>query len=139
MILGAGLVGTELSIYLQSLGKDVEIVEMASRINDGGNSCHAHAVVDQLIQRKIPLHLNTRAEEITAAGIRCTGADGKEIFYPCETVAYAAGMKERRAEAMSFYDVAPIFHIVGDCRTSSTILNATSSAYTVARFLGRYD
>jgi NADPH-dependent 2,4-dienoyl-CoA reductase/sulfur reductase-like enzyme len=139
VILGAGLVGTELSIYLQSLGKDVEIVEMASRINDGGNSCHAHAVVDQLIQRKIPLHLNTRAEEITATGIRCTGPDGKEIFYPCETVAYAAGMKERRAEAMSFYDVAPIFHIVGDCRTSSTILNATSSAYTVARFLGRYD
>ena len=138
LILGAGLVGTELSIYLQSLGKDVEIIEMGPAINDGGNSCHARAVLDQLIQRKIPLHLNTRAVEITEKGIRCTGPDG-EVFHPGDTVAYAAGMRERKAEALSFYDVAPVFHMIGDCRDSSTILNATSGAFTAAKWLGRYD
>ena len=138
IILGAGLVGTELSIYLQSLGYDVQIVEMADTINDGGNSCQKRAVEDQIIQRKIPIHFNTKAVEITDKGIRCQGPDG-EVFYECDTVAYAAGMRERTDEALSFYDAAPIFHMIGDCRFSSTIFNATSSGYTVARWLGRYE
>src|SRR5699024_7682372 len=41
VILGAGLVGTELGIYLSMLGRHVEIVEMADTINDGGNFLHA--------------------------------------------------------------------------------------------------
>lgn len=138
LILGAGLVGTELAIYLTDLGYEVQIVEMGDRINDGGNSCHGRAVLDMLIQKQIPVHLNTRAVEITDEGVRCAGPDG-EVFYEADAVAYAAGMKARKAEAMSFYDVAPIFHMVGDCRTSSTILNATGSAYTAAKYLGRYN
>ena len=137
VILGAGLVGTELAIYLKGLGYDVEIVEMGSDINDGGNPCHKIACWDMIIQKQIPLHLNTRAEEITPEGVRCVGPEG-ECFYPTATVAYAAGMRERRAEAMAFYDTAPTFHMVGDCRSSSTILNATGSAYTAAKYLGRF-
>ena len=51
---------------------------------------------------------------------------------------YAAGMRARKEEALSFYDTAPVFHMVGDCVQSSTILNATGTAYTAARYLGRY-
>lgn len=138
IVLGAGLVGVELAIYLKGLGFDVEIVEMGSDINDGGNSSHKIAVWDQIIQKKIPLHLNTRAEEITEKGVRCTSKDG-DVFLAADTVAYAAGMRARTNEALSFNDVAPIFHMIGDCRTSSTILNATSSGYTVAKYLGRFD
>jgi len=138
LILGAGFVGTELAIYLQSLGHTVEIVEMGGDISDGGNSTHKIAVTDQLLQRKIPLHLHTRAVEITPEGVRCEGSEGV-VFYPCGTVAYAAGMRPRSEAAMAFYDAAPVFHMIGDCRTASTILNATSGGYTAAKWLGRYD
>ncbi|MBR5701473.1 MAG: FAD-dependent oxidoreductase [Oscillospiraceae bacterium] len=138
LILGAGLAGTELSIHLALLGKESEIVEMGFMLNDGGNSCHGRAVLDMLIQHEIPVHYRTKALEITAEGVRCQGPEG-EVFYPADTVIYAAGMKARTEEALSFYDVAPIFHIVGDCKQSSTILNATGTAYTAAKYLGRYD
>ncbi|MBR6521401.1 MAG: FAD-dependent oxidoreductase [Oscillospiraceae bacterium] len=138
LILGAGFAGTELAIYLKGLGKEVEIVEMGGRINDGGNSCHSIAVMDMIIQNNIPIRYNTRAEEITDKGVRCTGPEG-EVFIEADTVAYALGMKARKAEAMSFYDVAPVFHMVGDCVTSATILNATGTAYTAAKYLGRFD
>ena len=137
MILGAGLAGTELAIYLKGLGREVEIVEMGGYINDGGNNCHSIAVMDMLIQHKIPLHFNTRAEEITDKGVRCIGPEG-EVFYEADTIAYALGMKARKTEAMSFYDIAPVFHMVGDCKNSSTILNATGTAHTAARYLGRF-
>ena len=138
LILGAGFAGTELAIYLKGLGKEVEIVEMGGRINDGGNSCHSIAVMDMIIQNNIPIRYNTRAEEITDKGVRCTGPEG-EVFIEADTVAYALGMKARKAEAMSFYDIAPVFHMVGDCVTSATILNATGTAYTAAKYLGRFD
>ena len=138
LILGAGLVGTELAIYLKGLGVDVEIVEMGVEINDGGNMCHKIAVWDQIIQKNIPIHFKTRAVEITDKGIRCEGPEG-EVFFEADTVVCCAGMKPNREEALKFYDAAPVFHMVGDCLQSATILNATGTAYTVARFLGRYD
>ncbi len=138
LILGAGLVGTELAIYLKGLGIETEIVEMAPFINNGGNSCHGIAVNDMIIQKNIPIHFNTRAEEITDKGVRCTGPEG-EVFYEAATVAYAVGMKARDNEAMSFYDIAPVFYMVGDCKSSSNILNATGSAYTAAKYLGRFN
>ena len=47
-------------------------------------------------------------------------------------------MRARKEEALSFYDTAPVFRMVGDCVQSSTILNATGTAYTAARYLGRF-
>ena len=108
-----------------------------NRFNDGGNSCHGIAVRDMLIQHKVPLNLGTKAEEITAEGVRCTNRQG-EIFFPADTVVYAAGMRAKKEEALSFYSTARSFHMVGDCVQSSTILNATGTAYTAARYLGRY-
>ena len=138
LILGGGLAGSELAIYLAQLGKPVELVEMAPFLNDGGNSCHGIAVRDMLIQHKVPIRLSTRAEEITVRGVRCASPQG-EVFLEADTVVYAAGMRPRQEEALSFYDTASIFHMVGDCRQSATILNATGTAYTAARYLGRYD
>jgi len=138
VILGGGLAGSELAIYLADLGKDVAIVEMGPSLNDGGNSCHGIAVLDMLIQKKIPVFLNTRATEISAAVVHCLGPEGDRDL-PADTVICAAGMRARREESLRFYDASPVFHMVGDCRNASTILNATGTAYTAARFLGRYD
>ena len=138
LILGAGFAGTELAIWLKDLGRDVEIVEMGPDISDGGNSCHKIAVWDMLLQKEIPVHFGTKAEEITEKGVRCSAENG-DVFYPADTVVYAAGMKARTEEALSFNDTAPVFHLVGDCKRSSSIFHATSTAYTAARFLGRFD
>ena len=138
VILGAGLAGSELAIYLKDLGKDVELVEMGPGINNGGNSCHGLAVLDMFIQKGIRLRAKTRAVEITEQGVRCEGPEG-EVFVPADTVVCAAGMKARTDEALTFYDTAPAFHMVGDCVTAGSILNATGTAYTAARYLGRYD
>ena len=138
VILGAGLAGAELAIYLKDLGRDVELVEMGPGINDGGNSCHGLAVLDMFIQKGITLRAKTKAMEITEKGVRCEGPEG-EVFVPADTVIYAVGMKARTDEALTFYDTAPAFHMVGDCVTAGSILNATGTAYTAARYLGRYD
>jgi hypothetical protein len=91
-----------------------------------------------IIQKKIPIHFNTKAVQITERGVKCQGPEG-ESFYEADTVVHAAGMKPFQDLALSFNACAPVFHMVGDCRKSANILFATSSAYTAAKFIGRYN
>jgi 2,4-dienoyl-CoA reductase-like NADH-dependent reductase (Old Yellow Enzyme family)/thioredoxin reductase len=139
VILGAGFVGTELAIFLKKYyGLNCEIVEMRGSISDGGNDHHKMAVDDQLKQLSIPVHFHTKAVEITAEGVRCVCGEN-EVFYGGDTVALAAGMQARSADAALFNDCSPSFHLVGECRRVANILEATATAYTTARFLGRFS
>ena len=140
VILGAGFVGLELAFYLTDLDKSrqIEVVEMLDDINDGGNDHHKMAVQDMINQKKLPIHFNTKAVEITDKGVKCETADG-EAFYEADTVIYAVGMKARQDLALTFNQCAPVFDMVGDCRSASNIMHATSSAYAAARFLGRFN
>ena len=138
VILGAGFVGTELAIYLkEEFGVDAEIVEMLGDISDGGNHTHKTTVYDAIAQRKIPIHFNTKAVEITGEGVKCQGPDG-EVFYEADTVIVAAGMKPLQEEAVKFNQCAESFHMAGECRKAANILFATSTAYSAARLIGRY-
>lgn len=136
VILGAGLVGVELGIFLSGLGKKVEIVEMSDHINDGGHTHHLKGVKMQLKKYNINVHLSTKAEGITSQGIRCSGEDG-EVFFMADTVIYAVGQKPLREEGMALSDCAPEFYQIADCISPKNIKNATTQAYSVARNIGR--
>ena len=139
VILGGGLVGTELAIHLVGdHGKKVDVIEMLDDINAGDNQVHKRAIEDMIIQKNIPIHLKTRVIEITENGVRCE-CDGKEVFYEADTVVNAAGMKSRMKEALAFNECAPIFYMIGDCRKASNIIYATGTAYTAAKYLGRFS
>jgi NADPH-dependent 2,4-dienoyl-CoA reductase/sulfur reductase-like enzyme len=139
VILGAGFVGTELAIYLKDLdARDVEIIEMQGTISDGGNDHHKMAVEDMIIQKKIPIRFHTRAVEITDHGVSCEGPKGA-LFIEADTVVLAVGMEPLQEEAARFSACAPTFHMIGECRTVANILTATSTAYTTAKYIGRFD
>ena len=139
VILGAGFVGAELAIYLKNeLNADVEIVEMLGEISSGGNHCQKQAIEDIVAQKKIPIHYNTKALEITADGVKCQGPDG-EVFYGADTVIHAVGMSPLQEDAMKFNRCAKSFYMIGECRKAANIYFATSSAYSAARLIGRYN
>jgi 2,4-dienoyl-CoA reductase-like NADH-dependent reductase (Old Yellow Enzyme family)/thioredoxin reductase len=128
VILGAGLVGVELGIYLSMLGRRVTIVEMLDKISDGGNMLHVRALNVEIKKHKIDLRLSTKAEEITEKGVV---AGGKLIS--ADTVIYAVGQKPQREAALALRDCAPEFWLLGDCIAPQNIMNATSSADMIAR------
>ncbi|NLO48180.1 MAG: FAD-dependent oxidoreductase [Clostridiales bacterium] len=139
VILGAGFVGTELAIYLKQLGiQDVEIVEMRNSITDGGNDHHRQAIEDMIEQYAIPIHFNTKAKEITPSGVSCDGPEG-DAFFSADMVIQAVGMKPLQDYALTFNKCAPVFYMVGECNMVGNILKANSTAYTTAKYLGRYE
>lgn len=137
-ILGGGLVGVELGIFLAQMGKKVTIVEMLGELNNGGNHLHAKALAVQIDELKIDVNLNTKALEITDKGVLCETPDGAQKLFEADTVIYAVGQRPLQAEAGALCDAAPEFYVLGDCVIPRNITAATTAAYDISRSLGRY-
>ena len=136
VVLGGGLVGDELALYLTMLGRKVEIVEMMDTINDGGNYLHTLGLKNEMNKYNMTINFNTKAVEITDKGVRCETPDG-ERFFEAESVIYAVGQRPLREEAYALNFCAPEFYAVGDCITPQNIPAATGPAHDIAVNLGR--
>ncbi len=141
-ILGGGLVGIELGIYLAQLGRDVKIIEMLDALNDGGNFLHMVGLKTELARNNIGVHLNTKAMEINDKGVVGSGPASDNVagekLYAADTVIYAVGQKALSDEAAALRFCAPEFYMIGDCNIPKNIAAATSTAFTVARDIGVY-
>ena len=137
VILGGGLVGTELAIYLAGLGREVQIVEMAPTLGDGGNMLQGLAIRLDLARKNVKVNLSVTAREINEKGLIGEGADGMAL-YEADTIIYAAGQIPLREEADALRYSAPEFHQIGDCLTPKNIAAATQLAYNIARNIGRF-
>ena len=136
VILGAGLVGIELGLYLKGMGKNVTLLEMASEPSFGGNNCHGIALGMEIKRTGLEIKLSTRANRITSEGVyACTGEE--ETLYEADTVIYATGMTPRMKEADALRDCAPEFYQIGDCVAPKNIHQATKTAYYIASNIGR--
>lgn len=135
VILGGGLVGLELGIYMKNMGKDVEVVEMLDKLNCGGNTVHEMGVMAEISRNGLSTHTSTRALKIEDNGVLCQGPEG-EIFFPADHVVIAAGMKARSKEAAAFALSAPIFYQVGDCLAATNIAEANRRGFSAAMEIG---
>ncbi len=136
VILGGGLVGCELAIFMAGLGREVRILEMAPALNSGTNLLQGQSIGLELARLKIGVHLNTKVTAVTPDGVRAEGPEG-EAFFPADTVVCALGMKPNRDAAAALALCAPEFHAVGDCVTPATVYQATNAAYFEAMDIGR--
>ena len=156
VIMGGGLVGLELAVWLSSLGRTCTVVEMAPQLNDGGNMLHGLALSGELKRLGVKVSPATKALAVTEQGLLCryTGEkpgpafpfgienflpDGEEgeVVFPADTVVYAVGQRPLREEADELRFVVPEFYQVGDCVVPKNIHEATHQAHYIARDLGR--
>ncbi len=138
VIMGAGLVGCELALYLAQNGRHVDVVEMLDGISDGGNFLHVTCMKDYMAKKDITLHFNMTVEKIGEFGLTARASDDQVEEFAADTVICAAGMVPLRDEAYEFSACAPIFRQLGDCYLPTNIHNAVTDAYFAARDIGRY-
>ena len=135
VILGGGLVGLELGLHLIKMGKDVEVVEMADKLNCGDNMVHEMGVLLEIKRTGLKTHTSTKALKIEANGVLCESPDG-ERFFEADNVIIAAGMKGRKEEAIAFAQAAPFFYQIGDCLAVKNIAEANRLGFQAAMELG---
>ena len=156
VILGGGLVGLELGVFLAGYrGREVDVIEMMPTTlasdKSGGTSERMDnvgmAAGEALVQgvalsvklKELPnmaVHTSTRAVEVTETGLRVAGPEG-EYEIAADTVIYAAGQRPLREDALALRDCAKEFYMLGDCVTPKNIVAATQAAFQLARDIGR--
>ncbi len=134
-VLGGGLVGMELAIYLARMGTPVTIIEMAPELNCGGNVLHQNALNLEIREHGIKLCLSSRACEITDSGVWCD--NGERVFIPADTVVCAAGQRPLSEEAYSLRMCASEFFVIGDSVTPKNIMQATAMADAAVNDISR--
>jgi 2,4-dienoyl-CoA reductase-like NADH-dependent reductase (Old Yellow Enzyme family)/thioredoxin reductase len=135
VIIGAGMSGAELGVYLKSLGKSVEIIELSDTMK--APMAQGHTVRLQLRDKGVNVRYNTSARSIGADGVLCDTPDG-EVRLPADSVVLATGVTPRTREAFELSAVSPVYHMIGDCAGGTDIRSATETAHTVAMTIGRF-
>lgn len=136
VIMGAGLVGCELGLYLAQNGRKVDIIEMGEGINPSNNHLHVECLKDYLAAEDITFHFRTKALELTEKGIVCDGPEGK-CTISGSTYICALGMTPLTAQSDAFNACAKQYVPVGDCLVPANICDAVSNAYAAAMDIGR--
>lgn len=137
VILGGGLVGLELGIFMANDGVNVTIVEMMQELNLDPYGMHSLAIMNEIARLSLDVRLETKALEINPNNILIEDSKGTQASLPIDSVVYATGQTPLRKESIAFHGIAPEFYQIGDCQTPRNILAATREAYTAARNIGR--
>jgi 2,4-dienoyl-CoA reductase-like NADH-dependent reductase (Old Yellow Enzyme family)/thioredoxin reductase len=136
-IIGGGLVGLELAIYLAQFGKNVSVLEKDSELNFSGNFLHGRAIVEKLRIYGVKTFTDATVTKITDIGVEYAGQAGASQI-DADSVIYAVGYSANTAAVYSLNACAPIFHAIGDCNVPKTIGEATVQAHTIAKDIGRF-
>ena len=121
-IIGGGLVGIELGIFLSGLGRKVTVIEMMDRLNDGGNICHGLALNSEIKRYGIQVSTSTRVLEINDKGVTGGYVGSDYTLDPGKTVRAAPGVsnafgKEIRADiekgSKQFFPADTVIYAIG--------------------------
>jgi 2-enoate reductase len=136
VIIGGGLVGCEIAIWLSQLGKKATIVEMLSDVMTGGVFV-PHQVrlmtLDLLKSFNVPMLTNMTVREILEQAVKVRLSDNSDQIIPADTVVLAAGMAADEALYQQLCQRFDSVYAIGDCRKARNVMNAIWDAYEVAR------
>ena len=134
-VIGGGMVGSELSIHLNRLGRECSVVEMGPYLCADAMLSERLHVLRFMEEAGVKSAVDTKCVEILDDGIRCTGGDGGELIIPADTVIVCAGMTARADVRDSFSQAAFDVKMIGDCKQARIVKDAIHEAYDAAATL----
>ena len=132
VIIGGGLVGCEVGLFLAEDGRDVAIIEMTGDIGDPVYWRHTIPLVMKMdATPNLKYRTNQECTEITSGGIRIRDGESEE-FIEADSVIISAGMVSDKTVVEELRDSVRNFFPVGDCVSPQNIMQAMQGGYYAA-------
>ncbi len=133
-VIGGGLVGCEVGLFLAEQGKKVTIVEMTDVIGDPErNWRHTIPLVMRMDETStLEYRRGQKCIEITSSGIKVADKEGREQIIEADTVVLAVGMQSNSETVERLRECVPDFYPVGDCVKPQRIMEAMQGGYFAA-------
>jgi len=128
-IIGGGLTGCEIAYELYLQGKNPTIVEMQDDLITGKGICLANTsyLRDFFKVNKVPVHLETRLNEIRDGSVTVTDKNGKSFEIQADSVILSTGYRPA-----PLAEKAKHVHIVGDASKVGNLRTVIWQAWDVA-------
>lgn len=136
-VIGGGLVGCEIAIWLKQQGKDVVLVEMMEQILSVVFISHANKMMleDMIKYYDIEVRTATCVERITETGIEARDSTGKLDEIAADTVIIAVGYLSDLELYNKIKDRKEKVQVIGDASKVRNIMSAIWDGYEVGRTL----
>ncbi len=137
VIIGGGLVGVEVGLHLDNLGKKVTVLELQDDYAAEAGMVYGIGLHWKVEQSGMKVITGARCLETDGKSVRYEDRSGAEHTVSAERVLYAVGMKSRSEPYFELYDKAPFVEPVGDCRQVGKVVGAVHSGFFAALDVGR--
>ncbi|MFC2042069.1 FAD-dependent oxidoreductase [Chloroflexota bacterium] len=138
-IIGGGLIGCEMALWLVKQGKKVTIIEQLPELMTAGMIVHRTnrmMLLDLLASNNIRIECNVSVQEISGADI--VVSDNKtrvRKMVRVDSVGLSTGFESDKALYDSLIGEIAYLYALGDCREPGDIMTAIWDAYEVARMI----
>jgi len=135
VVVGGGMVGCEVALWLAQQGKGVTIVEMLPELMTATHVPHPNRIMllDLLKLRGVEALTDHCLLEVTDEGaVLMSGTSGKREV-KADTVVLSVGLRPNRDLYDALRGNVPNLHLIGDARKAHNIMNSIWDAYEVAR------
>lgn len=137
VIIGGGEIGVETGIHLAKLGYEVTVLEVLPELIADAPHAHYKNMVRDAWLKLENFHAisNARCSRIADKSVYYLDKNGEEHEIAVDSVVVAVGSKARNEEAMSFYGVANMTYMVGDCEKVGNVQKAMRSGFATASMI----
>lgn len=149
VIVGGGMVGCEATVHLQSMGKQIDIIEMADELMSEAEDLLDERFLTEFFMtheyydnfhtlQEIPeidrvhIHKSSTCVEVTEKGVWMENKDGERTFIEADTVIMATGFRADNKIKEEFAGTAYDVIFIGDCEKVGDILNTSYTGYCAA-------
>ncbi len=137
VVIGGGLIGCEEGVELAKQGHEVTIVEMQEELAPDCGRMHRISLLHEIeAAPTLTAAAGHRCAYINEEGVAAMDPQGKEVFFPADTVVMAAGMRPLTDEVERLRAYGKEFYVVGDAFRARQIGQATRDAYDAVVTMG---
>ncbi len=131
VVIGGRHVGMEVALALSRQGKEVALVTRR-RVGRDVRKATRLALLELLMERKVPLHPYFEVVEIQDSGVMAVN-EGTLFFLPADTVVLGVGAVSEKGLIDLLRPMVPELYAVGDCVEPKDALAAISQGAAVGR------
>lgn len=131
IVMGGGLIGCDITLWLDSLGKDVVQTSRKNQVGYGIELLHQMVLNEHYAEKQIKTMINVSYKEIKDNGLLLE-INGKEVFMEVDDIVLATGTRSDNQLYKDIKDTIPETYIIGDAKEPRTMLWGIYEAFNVA-------
>jgi 2-enoate reductase len=138
IVVGGGMIGCEVALWLAQQGKKVTVVEVLAELMTATWVPHANRIMllDLLKLNGVEVLTNHCLQEVTQTSAVFMSRTFETRKFKADTFVISVGLRPNRALYHALVGKIPNLYLIGDARKGHTIMNGIWDAYEVARAIG---